>query len=73
MASATVEIDLDNFPKIYCVKCKKKTANDKIRTEEAKNGRTLIRARCMKCRTKKVQIGPGAGKKKAKKSEDDDD
>ncbi len=72
VASATADIDLENFPKIYCVKCKEKTKNRKTHLETAKNGRLLVRARCKVCDTKKVQITSGGKKKSKKKSEDDD-
>lgn len=43
--------------KIYCVKCKVRTASGDIEAVTMKNGRPATRSTCVECGTKKLPIG----------------
>lgn len=42
--------------KMYCVKCRTKTDNDKPTPVKAKNGRIMLKGKCNSCGTMKSQF-----------------
>ena len=40
---------------IYCLKCKEKTGNSKINSTTDKNGRLMVKSKCLKCGKMKSQ------------------
>lgn len=47
--------------KMYCVKCKSKTETANVQNVVSKNGRPMLRGKCVVCGTTKTQFVKGAG------------